>query len=798
MSSYAINAIHAAKMLSTPSTFRRRNISNERRTKKQVSRNGMPKQPNSKTVTIRNQLQKKSSLVSKSYPPSSLTVSNNFALSQLTCSQLSDSLSYQRSTTTHNEQLTQEGRPSKVARTRTQTRPSRFLRSSSTISCSRSAATQEQKTLGKSIGAPFGLSNHDAVRSAFDSTNTSRTRSRSQRNRLVSNQARSNELSQLSQLEDASDSMSEILLPSSQKRATNRRNSSTLKLSNGAAVLTSKNTAAVVVKNESRMSTSSARSSSRKKRSWMDACRDVISTPYRATKTITRHLTKPLTNFNNKIKTEEVEEIHDDDKLFHDAKQQEDDHVSNNDNSFETPSRALTKVSYSICHDHDSEESEDEVKQQEHESISSKSNNSATPQINNELKEMWKKIELAKEEIEKERKEIQDLQRTAVEELQRETKIYSKHIEETTKERMELKSMIETIRKDHDEKSSKFATNVWAANEKCEAMIHAFDVKYTDALEGIRTRQSSHLSEMKTNQSSFVNELFDIKDTALKELDSRGSDIEKNGQKLLKALEKKAKQTPSERFRTTRSPVTNDEGSSSESHNYSCPRDSSSKNALPNACPVSITRLQSRREKKNNVRNTFRPIADEKRSSKKVSLVKNVSNSSKLTVPSINEVKPLKDNDSCDNTKNAEVDALGLRTSKNLQPLRSQMNGNTGKMKGQSSSITPKTLTYNSLTPPKTPLKRRNKRRRTTTNGRSNRMFINLNISGLNDTNNDMRRSESNNSRGTTRLSVRSASPSGVDFNDTVMLPSLNSPARPQRFKPRFQPFDNEDSLSFR
>ncbi len=428
MSSYALSSI-----MMTPSTFHRRNVTS-RPVRNELSR----KKPNGRKSCQANTISSNSTR----RPPNTLTFlgnnksthesSTNFSLSQLTMSQLSDSMSHQT-------------RPSKVARTSTQIRPSQSVRQSY---CVNDNYVEEKK-----------FNYQPRLSKGIYPTNTRRTineaRPTLEPKNIVSQQENNSIDFDEGDNFDSQLRSQELLFsphhPSRRNQSYPSNEKSTIK-----------NTIPRPEMNVNASITPGATSrSSTRKRSWMEACIEVMKTPYRKGKSIAQRISKPLIKIDY------------------------DDNVAGNRNDTKNDQenlaiKASPSTSVSVVNRNVNNQLTPTT------GISNGLNTTSALQALNETKDIWKKIESMKEEIAKEKDELQGIRSSMSDEKNALIK---------------AKEDLEIAKKDFDGKREKF-----------DVLVRDLDTTHNEAVEGMKVLQQKLLADLSTKEKEIVSDLDACKD----------------------------------------------------------------------------------------------------------------------------------------------------------------------------------------------------------------------------------------------------------------------------------------------
>lgn len=430
----------------TPSTFHRRNVTG-RPVRNELNR----KKPNGRKSCQANTI----SSNSMKRPPNTLTFlgnnnsthesSTNFSLSQLTMSQLSDSMSHQT-------------RPSKVARTSMQMRPSQSVRQSY---CVNDNFDEEKKfnfqhRLSKGIHPTKTRRTINETRPTLEPKN------------IVSQQENNSiDFNECDNFDSQLRSQELLFSP----HLTSRRNQSYP--SNEKSTIKNSNPRPETEMNMNASSTPGATSrSSTRKRSWMEACIEVMKTPYRKGKSIAQRISKPLIKIDY------------------------DDNVASNRNDTKYDQenlaiKASPSTSVSVVNKN--------VNNQLTPTIGTSNDLSTTSalQVLNETKDIWKKIESMKEEIAKEKDELQGIRSS---------------ISDEKNALIKAREDLEIAKKDFDQKKEKFAIEILAAGQKSNALVRDLDATHNEAVEGMKVLQQKFLADLSTKEDEIVSNLDACKD----------------------------------------------------------------------------------------------------------------------------------------------------------------------------------------------------------------------------------------------------------------------------------------------
>ena len=408
MSSYALSA---AVQMMTPSTFRRRNISKRKtdtiaatnnkslyQNRVVDSRTSFPLPPN--TLTFQEQ------------GNSNVSLSGNYGLSQLTMSQLSDSMSHHT-------------RSSKVARTNRQIRPS--------------ARLPESKRSRNTINR-------------FNPVTTA--------NRVMQSDCGGNQTSSQTNM-TSSQKWNQVDVNDTDSQYTSQLRSQEMVFSPPTTRIIRSTRAPLSNPPPGHGNTTplgSSMKSRQRKRSWMDTCIDVMRTPYRKGKHLASKVTRPLIkiDLDGEIETRSTNNIQ--------------------------PKNAVVEVKSSSINTPDVQDE------------------SSALHILNETKSIWKQVESLKEEIEKERKDIENIKIAAIDEIRNEKTALMKVKKDFETAHKDLQS----ICKDFEKKKDQFAVQIWSAEEKCSAKVREFEVKQTEVLEGMKKSQSNAIQDVATKKKDLM------------------------------------------------------------------------------------------------------------------------------------------------------------------------------------------------------------------------------------------------------------------------------------------------------
>ncbi len=595
MSNYALGAI---QML-TPSTFRRRNVStrttnavtnttrnalqlrNSRLAKKKKNShhhrsiknahyNTVAKKPSSSTLpnTLTFYEQKSTTGDSSSSwgnNNNNNNNNNNYPMSQLTMSQLSDSKSHQQynhhhhhnrsisnQTQTRNQNYHEE-RPSKVARTTVQNRPSaslvRRLQSDDNVSISSGnyGSRNSNKNESSNIESRRGekeMANRDRDRDDNGhgddggvDYSCSQPRSQhllphQQSNRVSSSALRTQSRSQSRPLPDQL-ALSQPRFDTGDVHEHDDEDSYT------DARLVSKNSTVQELqlqhpnRHQQNISTSTSTSTpapNTRKRSWMEACIDVMKTPYRKGKSIAHSvavsMTKPMIKVDNDnsdemeayvqaMKNKEEEE---EGRLMTSATAMTTTATTNPVSSFETPFRygrnnkdvSSVRGIANVTNSHQGSVATTAA-------TAIAASNEARKLLQ-EARDIWTKIEAAKLDIESKHRVFQDAKESSLQEIRKEKEALQKKKDELVEA---IQNEVKVIHDSFEEKKKKFDVHFWSAEEKMNAKVREFDVQKMEALDGIKATQVDAMDNLKAEGETFVQKL----ETGLLSLDEAGKGI---------------------------------------------------------------------------------------------------------------------------------------------------------------------------------------------------------------------------------------------------------------------------------
>ena len=506
MSSYALGAIQ----MMTPSTLRRRNV-----TERSKGSGG-----------VRQSLKSKSNHHRSSNPaafnngclPSTLTFhdhpggssSGNIGLSQLTMSQLSDTMSHTRGMHDRSTAVVGTGlgsiRRSKVARTMRQTRPS------TTIMSRNDDGVRRQNSKSRQMLSTSSISSKPSQTASIVETSKSsalKLRSLNHLSRKITSKETMERVGDLDhefvhvQQQQSSQLRSQLIVlspprnPLASSIVHGSTQSSKRHLHTKNCILNTDRDSNIQHPTKGKKSTLKSVTAPSRKRSWMDACIDVMKTPYRTGKSIAERITNVKVEENDqvKVKVDEANAI----AIAHGEAI-----IQQHPSSFETPSHRSGKKS----------NAQDDFERNEVASTKISS-------MLREAKELVDKIEQAKKDLEKERLDFEkskadakkDIEQErinfenrkadAVDEMNRQAIILQKEREafdDIKKEQKEFHHKIE-------EAQSKFSVHVWSAEEKFNCHL---DTKQSDVREELKQCQLNIIRALEEKQKEIQID-FDIK-----------------------------------------------------------------------------------------------------------------------------------------------------------------------------------------------------------------------------------------------------------------------------------------------
>ena len=457
MSSYALNAIQ----LMTPSTFRRRNgVGRTRKDGKSI--NGELKNP--RLNRLKSRLHS-SSATNHQPPPNTLTIcdtntngaASNFGLSQLTMSQLSDPMSHHHTghTNVDHEYSSSKGPSRKSRRATYQSRPSarNYAHSDSSTAFFQDRSSKTYRDKRRSNSSSNGDFN-------FEFQNNSKIDSRRQSVHPKVTTFQDEGMIQSSSSQRSLYAQKYHERPLSRSCLSPRGDEPTMEHHDDG--------------NKNSITPLSTQPQNNRKRSWMEACMDVVKSPFRTGKALTQQLTFP------RIKIDL------------------DDDAAENENDNHCRSIAV-KTSDDDDNDH------------------------ATRQLithrkmAHESNELLTKLDSMKLAIQQEKVQF-DIVKTQALGVIREEKM---SLEKDKSDRKDFMKAIQSIQTDINQKIDKFSVEVWSAEEKYNAKVHHFEAQcsgivedfkklHNKSFQDISSKESDICTTVKSKISAFDNEMIKV------------------------------------------------------------------------------------------------------------------------------------------------------------------------------------------------------------------------------------------------------------------------------------------------